>query len=430
MTARDPAADARSDRRTMIVGISVMLGLIVFGLAFGARFGATECRRLEPQVIATPPGTATGPLVGDAARDLLIARIGADALDALVAEHGAIDLVLGLPVDGLRRLAPDPVGVKVLGGAALLVERDGTVLAGATFGDDIEVVGSGVAVYALVVGNVITGQVDALRPLQLTRQGVTTSACVDTSAVGSPLSFMLDARDGLFVGLRTDEDGSESVLELRDRTRGRVWAPPLELGQAPAGLHGARTSGAISGDVVVLARRVHEGDGPVAALMAFDRRSGEEGWTVTGSVLRDALRAAGTPLAAALADAPTLRLEVVAPSHAMEPGGQAGGRDAGQADELRVLVVRDVAPDALLPPPLHGPFADLVAADVRAERETVVDAEGAVTLVVSLADGVLREVVEGRAERDAGTVLRTAEGVWVLLVEDEEHDGVLVRLGG
>jgi hypothetical protein len=422
MTARDPAADARSDRRTMIVGISVMLGLIAFGLAFGARFGATECRRLEPQVIAIASSTTADPLVGDTAERLLVERLGEAASDALVTEHGPVDLVLPLPMDGLRRLAPDPVGVKLVGAGALLVERDGTVLAGATFRDGVEVVGSGAAVYALVVANVITGQVDALRPLQLSRQGVSTSACVDTSAVGSPLSFVLDARDGLLVGLRTDEDGSESVLELRDPSRGRVWAPRVLLGQAPAGLHGARTSGAIAGDVVVLARRVHEPDAVATALTAFDRRSGEERWSVAASTLRAALRAAGTPLTVALAESPTLRLEVVGPLDATGTGGP--------VDELRVLVTRDIASDALLPPPLHGPFAGLVAADARAAREAVLDGEGAATVVVSLADGALRQVIEGRGERDAGTLLRTVDGVWLLLPGDEQHDGVLVRFGG
>jgi hypothetical protein len=426
---RDPEADARSDRRTMIVGVGAMVGLIVFGLAFGSRFGATECRRLEPRASAAGSSAAGGdPVRGEAAEALLAARLGDDELAALVAAHGPVALARELPVDGLRRLAPDPVGVTLTGAGALLVDRDGTVLAGASYGEGVEVVGSGSSLYALVVGNVITGQVDALRPLQLSRQGVTSSACVDTSAVGSPLSFVHDARDGLFVGLRTDEDGSESVLELRDPTRGRIWAPPVLLGQAPAGLHGARTSGVIAGDVVVLTRRVHDTDPVSTALLAFDRISGAPRWSVEGDALRAALRAAGdaegagSAVAAALAGAPTLRLEVIDTD---EPLG-----DTGSGGVLRLLVTRDVATDALLPPPLHGPFADLVDVVERAAREVRIDADGAVTLVLDLADGEVREVVAGRTPREPTTLLRTADGVWLLLVDEVDGDGLLVRFGG
>lgn len=423
MAVRDPGADARSDRRTMLVGVSVMVGLIVFGLAFGSRFGATECRRLEPRVIAAGSSAAgTGPSRGGTAESLLAARLGDVELAALVAVHGPVALALELPVAGLRQLAPDPVGVTLSGAGALLVDRDGTVLAGASYGERVEVIGSSPALYALVVGNVITGQVDALRPLQLSRQGVTSSACVDTSAVGSPLSFVHDARDGLFVGLRTDEDGSESVLELRDPVRGRIWAPPVLLGQAPAGLHGARTSGAIAGDVVVLARRVHDGDTVTTALVAFDRMSGEQRWSVEGDVLRDALRGAGEVVAGSLADAPSLRLEVVDSAAAM------GG--AGSEGVLRLLVTRDVAADALLPPPLHGPFAGLVGETERAAREARIAADGAVTLVLGLADGEVREVVAGGSPRDPATLLRTTDGVWLLLLDGVDGVDLLVRFGG
>jgi hypothetical protein len=418
VAARDPQADARSDRRTMIVGVSVMLGLVILGIAFGARFGATECRRLEPEVIAAGSAAAGGAvLTGDAAAGVVTAALDATALATLVEEHGGLTWARELPIDAMRRLAADPAGVLVTGAGALLIDGDGAVLAGVRFGRGVEVVGDGASVYAVVVGNVITGQVDALRPLQLARQGVTRSACVDTSAVGSPLSFLHDAREGLLVGLRTDEDGSESVLELRDPTRGRVWAPPVLLGQAPAGLHGARTAGRIAGDVVVVTRRLSVTDPVSAAVLAFDRRDGAPVWSIEADALRAALVAVD---GGALAGAPTLRVEVVD-----EPSEDA----AREAGVLRLLVTPDVAADALLPPPLHGPFAGLVSEADRRAREATVDAGPSATVLVDLADGSVREVRPGRAPREPGTLLRDPRGAWLLITIEGGPD-LLVRFGG
>ena len=417
MAARDPEADARSDRRTMIVGVSVMLGLVAFGIAFGARFGATECRRLEPDVIVAGSAAAGGAaLRADAGNRLVDAALGEGASAALIAEHGELLWARELPLDGMRRVAADPAGVLVTGAGALLIDGDGSVLAGAGFGGGVEVVGDGASVYAVVVGNVITGQVDALRPLQLARQGITRSACVDTSAVGSPLSFLHDAREGLLVGLRTDEDGSESVLELRDPSRGRVWAPPVLLGQAPAGLQGARTSGRIAGDVVVLARRSSDADTVTGAVLAFDRRDGAPVWRIEADELRAALAAVD---GGALAAASTLRVEV------MDEDPADAARGAGA---LRLLVTPDVGADALLPPPLHGPFARLVDEADRRAREATVDAGPAATVLLDLADGSIREVRPGRGPRDPGTLLRDARGTWRLIVVEDGPD-LLVRFG-
>jgi hypothetical protein len=413
MPHRDPQADARSDRRTMIVGVSVMLGLVVFGLAFGARFGATECRRLEPTVIAAEPaGSATAPRAGAGATALVRDAIGEAALAELVLQHGPLELARALPIDDLRHVMRDPSGVLLTGAGALLVGPDGDVLSGARFGEGVEVVGDGAAVFAVVVGNVITGQVDALRPLRLSREGVVPSACVDTSAVGSPLSFLHDAREGLLVGLRTDEDGSESVLELRDASRGRVWAPEVLLGRAPAGLHGARTSGRIVGDVVVIARRLSDADADrvSGAVLAFDRIGGEARWDVGAAELRAALQ----PVAGgALSSAATLRVEVV---------------DADDA-QLRLLVTPDVAADALLPPPLYGPFAGLVGLQERADREAAVAAAPAATVLLDLASGALRSVTAGAPVIEPDGLVRVGERVWLLVRTDDGAD-LLLRFGG
>jgi hypothetical protein len=421
VAARDPEADARSDRRTLIVGVSIMVGLVVFGIAFGARFGATECRRLDPDLIVAGSAAAGGaPRVGAEAMEHAQTVLGVEALTALIEEHGALQWSRELPLEELRRLGAHPAGVLATGAGAVLVDPEGAVLSGVRFGRGVEVVGDGSTVFAVVVGNVITGQVDALRPLQLARQGVTSSACVDTSAVGSPLSFLHDARDGLLVGLRTDEDGSESVLELRDATRGRVWAPEVALGQAPAGLQGARTSGWIADDVVVLARRASDADTMSDVVLAFDRTSGEQRWIVAADELRDALRSLEGGV---LASAPILRLEVI--DTASEPASGV------TVERLRLLITPDTPADALLPPPLHGPFAALVSDSERQARQAAVDAAPSATVLIDLADGSIHAVRAGSVPFEGGsaTLLRSAERTW-LLVRVEGGPDLLLRFGG
>jgi hypothetical protein len=310
------SADARSDRRTLIVGAVLMVALIGVGVAFGLGPAGTACRRLDPVPLApdpSPRGTVR------------LADLGAAADATVVAP----------------RLAPHPDGALLLGGGVALLGMDGGILAGAGFAPPVAVVGDGTAPFAVVVGNAVTGQVDALRPLVVGPAGVEPGACVDTSAVGSPLAFLLAAGDGELLVLRTDEDGSEAVLELRDPFRGRVWAPPVALGSAPAGLLGARTSGALGPELVVVARRIADGDDDDPAVLGLGRRAGEIRWRLTP----DAVRAA---LPADVAALPELRLEVAAV-------------DAAGAV---LLVGPDTGPDEPLPAPVHGPLAAPGAAPV------------------------------------------------------------------
>jgi hypothetical protein len=96
-------------------------------------------------------------------------------------------------------------------------------------------VGSGLHLYSLALTNPLTGQVDALQPLDEELEGLT---CQDTALVGSPLAFHLAASDGQLLVLRVEEDGDEPELELRDPVAGQVWAAGLRLPTAPAGLTG------------------------------------------------------------------------------------------------------------------------------------------------------------------------------------------------
>jgi len=366
----DAAADARSDRRTLLVGLAVMLGMVGIGVAFGLGPAGTACRRLEPAALAPRPAP------GDGRVELAAAGFGAPG------GRGGGDVVGA-------RLAAHPAGVLVVGGDVALLGPDGSVLSGAALDPPVAVVGSGTAVYGVVVGNAATGQIDALRPLRVSATGVAPGACVDTSAIGSPLTFLLAAGEGQLLALRTDEDGTEAVLELRDPVRGRVWAPPLELGRAPAGILGARTSGGLGPDLAVLSRRL-DADGAAPAVMALDRVSGERRWVVDGAALRAALPAE-------LAALPAVRLEVA----------------AVDADAVVLLATADVAAGAPLPLRVHGPLA----------LPGATPPPGPTGIVRIDRDGRILAAEPGAPAVDAGDRLDTSGGTWVL------RGGVVMRPG-
>ena len=407
-----------------------MIGLVLFGVGFGSLFAATNCRQLRPIALEVPVAASQGP---DAQARLADQGLGPADLAAAEELFGPLVSAVLLPLRAPLRIGPvGPLqapsgGVLVVGDGVMRVDASGDVVAGATFRRPVTVVGDGSAVYALVVGNTLTGQVDALRPLVLDtssdRGGFTSGTCVDTSAVGSPLSFLHDAREGALLGLRTDEDGSDAVLELRDPVRGRVWAPAVELPRAPAGLQGSRTSGAIGPDVVVMARRldasvIAEGEATAAAVRGFDRADGTLRFALDAERVRAALAAAVSagPDAAALAEERTLRLEVA----------------SVDAEVALVTVHPDVAPDALLPRPTFGPLGDLAEPGPRTVTLTIALRDGAIVDVRAgpagvTRDGTARDVpLFALAAAGVGVtdVLPDARGTWLLVGR------TLARFGG
>ena len=409
-TRAELSDEARADRRVVLTAIGVMFALVLSGVAFAAFFATTSCRQLGPDLLQAPVAAE----VGVAARLLLVeAGLGDEGVDAAEALLGPVVTAVRLPLDAPQRIGDAPVGIAevvVTGDGAMLVARSGDITAGATYRRAITVVGDGITMFSLVVGNTLTGQIDAIRPLVPTADGLEPGACVDTSAVGSPLSFLHDARGGNLLGLRTDEDGTDAVLELRDHVRGRVWAPVVELPRAPAGLQGSRTSGALGPDVAVIARRTVLGaDEPMPVVLAFARVDGAPRWAIDAATVRGALPAD-------LADERALRIEVA-------------NVDAGRA---LIVAFPDVAPDAPLPLPTFGPLGDLAPSHERT-----------VTLTLDLADGGIVEVATGPASvgregaqrealvaalagrgADVTDALATERGTWILVGD------VLARLGG
>ena len=409
MARRELSDEVRADRRVVLTALVVMFALVLSGVLFATFFATTSCRQLGPERLAAP-------IVAEqaGAARLLLVEAGADpaAVDAAEVQLGQVGAAVTLPLSAPLRIGEAPAGigaVVVTGDGAALVAQSGDVTAAATFRRAVTVVGDGVSMFALVVGNTLTGQVDALRPLVPTATGLEPGACVDTSAVGSPLSFLHDARGGNLVGLRTDEDGTDAVLELRDHVRGRVWAPVVELPRAPAGLQGSRTSGALGPDTVVMARRtVADAAEPMPTVLAFRRTDGAALWQLDAATVRGALPAD-------LAEVPALRIEV---AHV-------------GADRVLLVAFPDVPADALLPHPRFGPLGTLDPPDERS-----------VTLMLDVRDGRLLGVAAGPSpigregpEREgliaelrarglaADDALATSRGTWVLVGR------VLVRFG-
>ena len=380
-------SEARADRRVVFIAVGIMIALVVFGVGFGSLFGATSCRQVRADVTSSPAAAAEG---AEAGALLAAAGPGSAGVAALESALGTVVSAVTLPLDAPLRLGGAPTGigsVVVTGDGAAVVSSDGDVTSAATFRRPVTVVGDGIVMFALSVGNTRTGQVDAIQPLVPTADGLEPGTCVDTSAVGSPLAFLHDARDGNLVGLRTDEDGSDVVLELRDHVRGRVWAPVLDVPRAPAGLQGARTSGALGPDTVVIARRMVLGeDDDIPALRAFARSDGQPRWEVDATAVR-------TALPAALAAVEDLRMEVV---HVGD-------------ETLRLIVYPDAAPDAPLPLPTFSLLGEVDPP----HPDTV-------TSTVDVRDGRIGDVVAGPApfgrdgsERDGLRASVAATGVAV-----------------
>lgn len=310
-----------ADRRTLTIGAIAMVVLILVGVVSGALFARSACGDIGPSVVAAPVAGAEPGLLRDVApaldaeeRTRWLAQ-----LEVLARQLGPIVGVAEAP--GAGRLTATGLGPVALGETIVQLDPTGAGVRAAVEVGSGTVVGGGDHLYSLALTNLLTGQVDALQPLDGDLGGMT---CVDTALVGSPLAFHLDAADGQLLLLRIEEDGDDAELELRDPIAGRVWGADLDLPAAPAGLAGARLTAGLGPEVIVTGTRTGPGeDAPV--LTAVSRDDGAPRWQVT----RDQLAAAGVVLAE---DGPT-RAEVqhVGPDLAL-----IGLRDVegtGRADE-------------------------------------------------------------------------------------------------
>jgi hypothetical protein len=253
----------------------VMFALVAVGVGTAAVFTRSACERLAPD--AVPAGVAGSDvdavlteMVDDAEARATLTRSFGDIADLLGPVTGVAD------VTGAQRLAVGADGVAALGSTTTVLGPDGASVRSRADLDDGRPVGSGATLYSLAVANELTGQVDALLPLDGDLEGLT---CVDTALINTPLAFQLAAGDGELLLFRVDEDGAEPELELRDPVAGSVWSTPVEVGVAQPGILGQRLTAAMSDDLAVMGRRTAPGDDP-PAMTAADRDTGSVAWTI------------------------------------------------------------------------------------------------------------------------------------------------------
>jgi hypothetical protein len=293
-----------ADRRVLAVAAASMVGLVLLGVVSAQLFTRSACARIDPEpvehrAIATVAPAAAGegiPDVGVVAADALPDLPEGDREAVTAAIAGLEDAIGPLrsvaDVRGAERLAVTDDGLVALGSTTTALDVQGAEVRATADVDDGTVVGSGNSLFSLALVNPLTGQVDALQAVDA---GLTGGTCVDTATVGTPLAFHLDAGDGELLLLRTEEDGDEPAIELRDAVRGSVWSTELAVGTAPAGVLAERVTGRLGEETVVAGwRTLPDQDGPAVA--ALDRVSGEVAWTVDAAALQDVASAGSRPL--------------------------------------------------------------------------------------------------------------------------------------
>jgi hypothetical protein len=282
-----------ADRRVLTVAVVSMVLLVLVGVVSAQLFTGSACGSIDPRPHPDrAAGTALADVVADGLPDL--DEEGQQALAASVGTAAArLGPVVGAAdVRGAERLAIVDGGVAALGAVTTVLTEDAAEVRITQDLDEGTIVGDGDVLYSLALVNPLTGQVDAIQPLD---GDLEPGTCIDTATVGTPLAFHLDAGGGELLLLRTEEDGDEPAIELRDAEAGSVWSTPAEVGVAPAGVLAERVDGALGDDVVVVGRRIAEGEDG-AALLALDRVDGTERWSVGTDALADSVPAGDGPV--------------------------------------------------------------------------------------------------------------------------------------
>lgn len=261
---------ASNDRRTLTIGTVAMVVFLLIGVGSAAVFARPSCRLVSPAFVALDTTNDGQSVLMDAALDAYVSDLAGSGSAVRVFDAPGAD---SLTVFGERLAA--------IGTETLLFDTANRLAAQITFRDG-RVVGSGDVLYAVVLANPTSGQVDAVQPID---DKLNARTCVELALVSTPLAFLLDASDGEILFLRADEDGDDPFIEVRDPDVGRRLSVPVELAVGSAGRHGVRTSGVLTGDMIVFAQSALEApDG--TALWGIDRATGEVLFTVGHGTLR------------------------------------------------------------------------------------------------------------------------------------------------
>jgi hypothetical protein len=293
-----------ADRRVLAVAAISMVALVIVGVVSAQLFTRSACASIDPEPIADRSVAAVAPaLAGEGVPDVGLVAAEAlpdvpegsrDAVTAAIASlEGAIGpLVTAADVRGAEGLRVVDGGVAAVGPVTTVLGADGAEVQATVDVDEGTVVGSGSSLFSLALVNQLTGQVDALQAVDV---ALAAGPCVDTATVGTPLAFHLDAGDGELLLLRTEEDGDEPAVELRDPLAGSVWSTELDLGTAPAGVLAERVTARLGVDTVAIGwRTVPSREGDAVALL--ERDSGEVRWTAPMAPLRDVAQAGSQPM--------------------------------------------------------------------------------------------------------------------------------------
>lgn len=324
----DPADAATSDKRVLVIAMVVMLLLVTVGVVSGALFNRSACATIDPDPVAAGVAGGAGSVdevlaaafddTGEQTRDAVVG-----ALEAMAERFGPVTGVA--EVTGATGLSATDRGVAALGPVTTLLDPQGSeVLARVDVGDG-EVVGGGDALFSVAAANELTGQVDAVIPLDPDLEAQT---CTNTSLINSPLAFALDASDGELLLLRIDEDGGEPELELRDADQGRVWGSPLDIGLAQPGLQGERLTGRLGPGSVVTGFRTAPGD-DVPVMSGVDRATGSVTWNLQRDDLRGLLAADVVQVVTVWATGDDRAIVSLSPEPASEPSPEPDPDDPG-----------------------------------------------------------------------------------------------------
>ena len=263
-----------ADRRVLIIGLVAMLVLVGVGVGSAALFATSACGDIDPR--PATPGTAgddIASVLGDGS-DPAAAALGSlveDLVEAFGPLTGVVD------VTGATSVVEFGGAPAALGAVTTVLGPDGaTPRAVASFEEPSQVVGDGDRLYSLALINPLTGQVDALVPLDAELEPGT---CVDTAVIGEPFAFHLDAGGGELLLFRIEEDSDTPQLELRDAIDGRRWVADLDVPVAPPGILAERVAAALGDELVVASRRVIPGE-EAPAIVAVGRDDGAERWRV------------------------------------------------------------------------------------------------------------------------------------------------------
>jgi outer membrane protein assembly factor BamB len=293
-----------ADRRVLAVAAISMVALVLVGVVSAQVFTRSACAGIVPELISDRSVAAVAPAVaGEGAPDVGV--VAAEALpdlaegdrDAVTAAIASLEGTIGPLVSVVDVRGADGVravdgGVAAVGSITTRLGADGGEVKATVDVEEGTVVGSGSSLFSLALINPLTGQVDALQAVD---PGLVAGPCIDTATVGTPLAFHLDAGDGELLLLRTEEDGDEPAIELRDPLAGSVWSTELEVGTAPAGVLGERVTARLGVDAVVAGwRTVPSQEGDAVALL--ERDSGEVRWTAPMEPLRDVAQAGSQPM--------------------------------------------------------------------------------------------------------------------------------------